>query len=157
MMTTKLFLALAMATGLASLSTADDKKPEAKKFDAEKLLGKWTLSEGKKAGGALGDDAKKGHYEITKDKIHLKGDDGKDMFAFEYKLDTTASPIKVDMKIVTSPGNSFNDSKAKGIIELDGDTIKLCYDPMGEKYPEKFDGEKSYYFVLKREKKAEKK
>jgi uncharacterized protein (TIGR03067 family) len=154
MKTLKAMLLCGLVCGLA---VAEDKKPDAKKFDAEKLVGKWTVSDGKKAGGALGDMAKKGYYEISDKKIALKDDNGKDMFVFEYTLDTKVSPVAIDMKITTSPDNMFNDSKAKGIIELDGDTLQLCYDPMGENRPQKFDGEKSYWFKLKREKKDDKK
>ena len=46
-------------------------------------------------------------------------------------------------------------SKAKGIIVLDGDTLKLCYNPMGGDRPTAFEStadNKNHLIVLKRAK-----
>jgi hypothetical protein len=57
------------------------------------------------------------------------------------------------MEITKSPGDSANGSKAKGIVAVTGDEMKLCYEPMGGDRPTKFDGgEKNYYFVMKKQK-----
>ncbi|CAN5168552.1 hypothetical protein BH11PLA2_BH11PLA2_26580 [soil metagenome] len=148
----KMLLTFGFLCGWLALAGAEDKKAEAK-FDAEKLVGKWKFADGKKGGNAVGDDTKKSVFVITKDRISINGEDGKEMYAMEYTVDAKASPVTIDMKMVVPAGQ---DAKAKGIIELDGDSFKICYDPSGEKRPEKFDGDKFYNFSFKREK-AEKK
>lgn len=144
----------ALMFGFSVLATADDKKTDAA-FDAGKMVGTWKLTEGKKNGEALDDASKQGSYIIKKDKIHIQND-GEDMFVIEYTVDAKAKPVAIDMKIVKSPGDAANGSKALGILELTGDTLKLTYDPNGEKRPEKFDDDKMYCFTLKREMKANK-
>jgi len=146
----KALLTLALVFGVAT--AADDKK-----FDAEKMVGKWKLTGGKKAGSAVTDESKKGWYDITKDKFFIKGEDGKDMFVIEYTLDAKASPAAVDMKITKSPGDSANDSKGLGIVKVDGDKFEICYDPEGKKRPENFEGEKAFWFTFERMKEEKKK
>ena len=69
-MTAIRYLTLGVALAFAGLAAADDdKKPG--KADAEMLVGKWKVTDGKKAGAALGDDAKKGYYDISKDTIKI--------------------------------------------------------------------------------------
>jgi uncharacterized protein (TIGR03067 family) len=149
MSTTIRALGFAILIALVSPVLADDKKAD--KFDAEKIQGDWSVTEGKKAGAALGDDAKKGTYTITKDKITLKMD-GKTMFAFDYTLDTKTDPVSIEMTISEAPDASFKGSKAKGIIQIKGEEVHLCYAPMGDR-PMKFDDEKAYTFTMKKAKK----
>ena len=151
----KAMFGFAVAVALVSFAGADDKKKE---FDAKKLEGKWTVTEGKKAGTALGDDAKKGHYVFEKGKISIYTPDGeKPMFVLTYTIDAKASPVAIDMEITEGPGDGVKGTKAKGIVEFDGDDLKICYDAMGGDRPAKFDGDKAYYFKLKMAKKDEKK
>jgi uncharacterized protein (TIGR03067 family) len=152
----KTILSLAFLFGFSFTQAADEKKADAK-FDAEKMLGKWKVTDGKKKGTAIGDDAKKGLYEITKDKIHIKGDDGKDMFVMEYTVDAKASPATIDMKITVAPMEGIVGSKGLGIVSVDGDTFKISYDPEGKNRPGKFDSDDFYNFTLKREKEEKKK
>jgi uncharacterized protein (TIGR03067 family) len=141
--------AFAALVAIVVPTMADEK--DAKKFDAEKLVGTWSITKGKKMGNAVGDDAKKGDYVITKDKISLKEGD-KALFVFEYTIDAKASPIAIDMTISESAIDGVKGSKAKGIIELKGDELKITYDGMGGDRPKKFDDDKSFAFELKRKK-----
>jgi uncharacterized protein (TIGR03067 family) len=138
---------------------ADDKKAEGKKaeaFDAAKLAGKWQVTGGKKAGNDVSDEAKKGVYVITKDKITIMDGD-QTIFEIKYAIVPKTSPAAIDMEITKSPNDGANGSKAKGITALSGDELKICYPPMGGDRPTKFDGsDKNHYFVLRRVK-AEKK
>jgi uncharacterized protein (TIGR03067 family) len=65
-----------------------------------------------------------------------------------FRLDPTKNPKQIDLS-----------DAARGIYELDGDTLKLCWDQRGKDNgrPTKFDHDKDkgtvHYFVLKREKK----
>ena len=130
---------------------AEDKKPEGK-FDPESIVGKWEIVSGVKNGTkADPKDLAKSTLEVTKDGMTLKGGDA--TFKFKYKLDTTATPVKIDLEMTESPFGAG--MKAVGIVKSDKGEFTLAYDPMGEKRPEKFDGEKSFLFVMK--KKADKK
>lgn len=142
-------LAFAVVVALVVPVVAEDKKET--KFDAEKVVGDWTITGGKKAGKDLGDEAKKGTYTISKDKITLK-EDGKTQFVFTYTVDAKASPAAIDMEIAESAIDGLKGSKAKGIIELSGEELKLTYDGMGGERPKKFDDDKAFAFVLKKKK-----
>lgn len=146
--------ALAVAIAMVAPAFAEDKKPA--EFDAAKLVGDWTISAGKKMGKDLSDDAKKGMYTFTKDMISLKEGD-KVLFAFSYTVDAKTSPISIDMEIKEAPMENLKGSKAKGILELKGDELKLTYDGMGGDRPKKFDDDAAFSFTLKPAKKAEKK
>jgi uncharacterized protein (TIGR03067 family) len=152
-------LAVAVAVAVAASAGADDKKSEGKKaeaFDAAKLLGKWQITGGKKAGADLNDETKKAVYVITKDQITIMAED-RTMFVMKYTITPKTSPAAIDMEITKSPNDMVNGSKTKGIISLSGDEFKICYPPMGGDRPTKFDGsDKNHFFTLKRMK-AEKK
>ncbi len=146
--------AIAVAVEMVAPAFAEDKKPA--EFDAAKLVGDWTISAGKKMGKDLGDDAKKGTYTFSKDMITLKEGD-KVMFAFSYTIDAKASPMTIDMEIKEAPMEGLKGSKAKGILELKGDELKLTYDGTGGDRPKKFEDDAAFSFTLKPAKKVEKK
>jgi uncharacterized protein (TIGR03067 family) len=74
-------------------------------------------------------------------------------FVIKYKIDASKTPAVIDMEITESPFGAG--AKAIGIIALDGDSLKICYKPMGDKAPTKFEsseGDSTNMFVLKRAK-----
>jgi uncharacterized protein (TIGR03067 family) len=150
----KALMTLGLMFGFVALSTGDDKAPAAK-FDATKIVGKWKVSEGKKLGTAVGDDGKKGLYIFTKDTISIQ-DEGKELFGMKYTVDTKATPVAIDMEMTASIIEGMKGEKALGIIEIDGDTFKLCYTDKGKPRPTKFDDDKGNSFVMKREKEEKK-
>jgi len=125
-------------------SQADDKK----ELGAKKLEGKWTFVSGMKNGNEAGEDMKKAEFEITKDTMTLNSMG--QVFKFKYTVDGKASPATIDLEMTESPFGAG--MKAKGIVSLEGDEFKLCYMPMGEERPKKFDGKDAFLFVLKRKK-----
>ena len=138
------WLSVCAALCLVVFVAADDKKD----FDAKKLEGKWTFVSGMKMGNEPGEDMKKAEFEIAKDTMKMTNM-GQE-FKFKYSLDAKASPVTIDMEITDGPvGQGM---KSKGIISLEGDELKLCYTPMGDDRPKKFDGKESHLFVLKRKK-----
>ncbi len=147
-------LALLLLTAVVLPTLAQDKKKEEAKFDASKMLGEWNITGGKKMGKEISDDGKKGNYTITKDKITLK-EDGKDLFVFSYTIDAKTTPVSIDMEITESAIDGLKGSKAKGIVELKGDELKLCYEPMDGARPKKFDDESCNSFVLKKKAKKD--
>ena len=134
---------------VAGLSSAEEKK-----FDASKLEGKWKITEGMKNGEKVKDDNLKADIIITKDTVTIKAPDMTHVMS--YKLDTSKSPVHIDMEGKEGPAAG---TKGEGIIEVDGDTLKLAYTTnipgFDGKRPEKFDApkdSKAFYFVMKKEK-----
>jgi uncharacterized protein (TIGR03067 family) len=139
----------AFALGLGLLGLLGQAAAQDKKAEAPKLEGKYTLVAGKVAGKAVGDDAKKAAYAFTADKVTIEGMGVK--FVMGYKLDPKASPTSIDMEILDGPEGTKG-SKAQGIVELKGDTLKLAYtlEKEKEKRPKDFKGDKDFYFELKK-------
>jgi uncharacterized protein (TIGR03067 family) len=130
--------------------SAEDKP----KFDAAKLEGKWKFTAGTKSGNKVDAKALESEVTITKDSFTIKGDDGTHVMTF--KIDDSKSPMQIDMVGKEGPAKDF---KAEGIIELDGDTLKLAYGTnipgLEGKRPAKFEStadNKALYFVMKRAK-----
>ncbi len=142
-------IAFALVVALVLPVAAEDKKEV--KFEAEKMLGDWTITGGKKLGKEIDDNAKKGMYTITKDKITMKESD-KTQFVFSYTIDAKTTPPSIDMEITESAIDGLKGTKAKGIIEMVGEELKLTYDGMGGERPKKFDDEKAFMFMLKKKK-----
>jgi uncharacterized protein (TIGR03067 family) len=138
------FVALLLALPLA---VAEDKK-EVKKGDASKLLGDYTVVSGKRDGKDLPkSDFAKSTVHIEKGKIYGHDEKKKEFFGATYTLDTGSKPWKISM-VSTSPKKG---EKAEGVIEVDGDKVRLAYALPGGKTPTSFEaGEKQQSFVLMR-------
>jgi uncharacterized protein (TIGR03067 family) len=139
------------AVAAISLFVSAEDKP---KFDASKIEGKWKFTEGTKAGAKVEAKNLESEVTITKDSFTIKG--GGETHVMSFKIDATKSPIQIDME--GKEGASAG-TKAEGIIELDGDTIKLAYGTnipgFEAKRPGKFEStadNKAFYFVMKRAK-----
>ncbi len=145
---------LAVALVAAVAVSAEDKKPA--EFDAKALLGTWKITEGSKAGEMTAADKIKDPAEFTADKITLKNPEA--TFEFSYKIDAKASPMTVDMEILAPEG--FKGAKSKGILSLEGDTMKLVYNPSPEgDRPKEFKSTKEngmHMYVMKKAKKDDK-
>ena len=135
-------LALGLVVAIGALSAAEEKK-----FDPAKLEGNWEYKSGEKNGAKPGEDSLKAKIKITKDTITVG--EGDMLFEFKYTVDAKASPAAIDMEMTKSPFGAG--AKAKGIVAMDGDDLRLCYAPEGDR-PAKFDGAKAHYFVLKKAK-----
>jgi uncharacterized protein (TIGR03067 family) len=145
----KCLLALGVAALVLSPLTAADKDKDEGKLDPAKLIGTWSYvsaeEDGKKK---TANDLKGGTVEITKDTIMLKAEDG--TYVIKYTLDTKKSPARVSMEITKGPQGEG--AKSEGIIELKGDELKICYNPMAAEAPKDFsakEGSKLHLFVLK--------
>lgn len=137
-MTRLRFTAMVLACCFGAALTADDKKPDDKKpekLDPAKLLGKWKIVEGMKAGEKA---EVKGVAEISKDKISFV--DGEMKFVFGFKIDLEKTPAAIDMEILEP--EALKGSKAPGIIKLEGGKLTIAYHPSMGKRPEKFESTK---------------
>jgi uncharacterized protein (TIGR03067 family) len=128
----KLFSTLCALVAVAGLAAAEEKK-----FDAAKMEGKWKMVSGTKAGDKLEGKSLEGDVTIDKEKFTIKGGDMTHVMAF--KLDTSKSPIQIDMEGKEGPAKGFT---AEGIIQLDGDKLTLAYALPEGKRPEKFESTK---------------
>jgi uncharacterized protein (TIGR03067 family) len=138
-------VAAVLACGPAARS--DDKDPAKA---AEKLVGTYTIVKGEKYGGKPpGEDVTDTVVKITADRItsYDKGD--KEVYVQTYKLDPSGKPCKITMKSIKPK----MDVEVTGLIEADGDTVKLIYALPGGKAPDDFKTEdKQLMFVLKKKK-----
>jgi uncharacterized protein (TIGR03067 family) len=128
--------------------TADDKKAE--KVDPAKLVGTYSFTAGVKDGEKAPADNLKGlSMTFTKDTMTMKTPDGE--FKFKYSVDASKTPADLEMEITDGPIGKG--SKAKGIISMEGGTVKLAYHPMGGERPKDFEckkGSGQHCFVLKK-------
>jgi uncharacterized protein (TIGR03067 family) len=121
------------------------------KFDAAKLVGTWKYVSGVKDGTKVDADHFKGQtLTITKDTFTLKSDDA--TFVMKYELDAKSKPVGIKYTITEGPFGVG--AKAEGIVEVNGDDLKVCYAPEGAapKTFEAKEGSKYHLFVLKRTK-----
>ena len=117
--------------------------------DAPKLEGKYTLVAGKVKGKDVSDDWKKAEYTFAADQVTIKG---KQLtFVMGYKIDPSAEPMTIDMAVADGP-EATKGTRAQGIIEVKGDTVKLAYSTEKDTRPKDFKGEKDFYFELKKAK-----
>src|SRR5262245_8722236 len=125
----KITLALGLATCVALSVRAADEKLD--------LTGKYTLVSGKRNGNAVDDNFKKASYTATADKFTIAG--GERKFVMSYKVDASVTPATIDMEILEGPDGTKG-SKAYGVVELKGDTLKLAYTLDKEKRAKNFEG-----------------
>ncbi len=151
-------IVLAVSFLLADPSFAQEKetKPAAqsavekteKKEKAPSISGKWNITSGTRSGAAISEERLTA-IEINEKEIVIPA--GPDKFVMSYKLDTSKTPFTIDMKIEKGP---VPDGAANGIVKLDGNKMKLCYNGMGGERPTKFEtteGDNCFYFELEME------
>jgi uncharacterized protein (TIGR03067 family) len=131
------FLTLFCALGLAAASVQADDKPDAAKA-LEKFQGTWTFEsvevDGKKESSAWGEKLKNLKITFAGNKFTVKKGD-KVVQAGTQKLDPSKSPKAVDATVTEGNGKG---RKMLGIYEIEGDTLKVCFDPEGKKRPTEF-------------------
>jgi uncharacterized protein (TIGR03067 family) len=125
-------LAVLVATGLAvaALAGADD---DAVKKEKQSLQGKWTIVSVDRDGKAV---------DMWKDGVRLiEGDNytlttkGGDSFKGTFALD----PAKVPKAIDFSPaGGQYKGKTLRGIYEIDGDMLKICFAEPDKERPTEF-------------------
>jgi len=145
------FAAFAALLVALPVALADDRKDDGK---SGKLDGTYTVVSGQHDGKEI----PKSHFEksvvvFEGNKVYGHDKDKKEFFGATYKIDTASKPWKISMTS-TSPKKG---QTAEGVIEVQGDTIRLAYALPGGKAPTTFAaGEKQHLFTLQRMKKTEK-
>jgi uncharacterized protein (TIGR03067 family) len=149
-MTSRILFTLAAALMGAALAAVPASAEEKK--DLDKLQGTWKFTSMEHDGqpAPKGEDMPTITFE--KDKFTVKDPSGKVLQAGTQVLDDGKKPKTVDAKVTEGEGNG---TTMLGIYELDGDTLKACFDPQGKKRPTELKstaGSGHMLVVLKREK-----
>lgn len=146
-----LFCAIGLVVSGGTGTRAGDKADMEKEL--KKFQGVWTVD-------SLESGGKKIPAETMKDMtLSCEGDkytvkNGKDVIQVGIqKLDPSKSPKTLDATVIEGYGKG---EVKPGIYEIDGDTLKVCFDEAGKKRPTEFktaDGSQTTLVVYKRVKK----
>lgn len=116
---------------------------------SKSIDGKWSVSTAELAGDVLPPELfKKMTLVLEKDKYTLKSENLDD--SGTTSVDTTKTPMQLETKGLEGPnkGKTF-----LAIFELDGDSLKVCYDLEGKTRPTEFKtakGTKQFLVLYKR-------
>jgi uncharacterized protein (TIGR03067 family) len=116
---------------------------------AAKLAGEWHMVTGEAAGQPPPEEVKNSfRFKFAKDgnfSIKMAGPDGQDReIKGTYKLKPDTKPLEIDMTEVSGE----NKRESFGILELNGDQLKICLARQGNVRPTEFSGAKSGYLYL---------
>jgi uncharacterized protein (TIGR03067 family) len=119
--------------------------------DLKKLQGTWKfLSHEMDGNPTPPEQVAKLKITFTGDKFEVREGD-RVVQAGTHKLDASKKPAQVDATVTDGEGKG---SKMLGIYEFKGDTIKVCFDPMGKERPTSFTSKGGLFTaVCQREKK----
>ncbi len=142
--------------GLTALALTAGRVPAADKDDsrggAADLVGAYSIVSGEREGAPEPADRVKGTMvRFSQDRVVVVDKESKEIYGAEYKLDTGKTPWKITMKSKLAPADN---QIARGLIEKDGDTVRLVYALPGGDEPTGFKTKsKQLMFVMKSMKK----
>jgi len=145
--------ALAAGLLLAPLGLAEEPKNKPAPSDEN---GTWVPEDGMSAGKKLTDNQLANIKLLLRDGKYttIVGEDKEEGI---YKVDTSKSPHPIDIEASMGPNKG---KKIPAIVELKGDTMRVCYNPEGAERPKDFVSTEENKFLLisyKRAKGGEKK
>jgi uncharacterized protein (TIGR03067 family) len=124
---------------------ADAPKDDVKK-DKAKLEGTWKAVAAE-AGGKAHDDATEHRLIFSGDEFSVKKGE-ETMIQGRFKIDPSKKPKEIDMELTNSKRENLNGKTALGIYELDGDTLRWCWNKPGGERPKKFSSEAANVHLL---------
>src|SRR5262245_42962768 len=130
-------LALCCAVGFAAAGGTGALADEKADLDKElkRFQGAWTIESSVTGGMAIpADQLKEFIVTFEGDKHTLKVGD-KVFQVGTQKLDPSKSPKTIDVTLTEGPNKG---AVMLGIYEIDGDTLKACFDPTGKTRPTEF-------------------
>lgn len=122
---------------------------------ADSILGTYTYESGKRGREEIEKDRLRGKVQITRDTILLLGEGGSEDFVIRYEFTPgeAGKPAKLKMEITKGVVEDAVGSRAAGLIERKGDTVRLLYDFQDGRTPDDLepDDAMQHLFVLKAE------
>jgi uncharacterized protein (TIGR03067 family) len=122
--------ALFCLVGLAALGAQADVAQELKRFQ-----GAWTIESSVTGGMELPADQLKGLIVTFEGNRHTVQNGDQVVQAGTQTIDPSKSPKTIDVTITEGPSKG---AVMLGIYEIEGDTLKACFDPEGKARPTKF-------------------
>jgi len=135
---------IAMAQNAVSTKVEDDKT-----FSPEALVGRYTIVSGEKDGLKEPEERIKGTIvTFTKDSVTVADKEKKERYSATYKLDSSKTPSDI---VMTSKVEGSSGDIARGLIQKEGETLRLIYAlPKGEIPTEFKTKENQLMFIMKK-------
>ncbi len=128
-----LFCAVGFAASGGPVALADDKAELEK--EVRKFQGTWTFESSEAGGRGLPAGELKGLILTFEGDRHTVRKGNEVIQVGTQKLDPSQSPKAIDVTMTEGPSKG---AVMLGIYEIDGDTLKVCFDPRGKKRPTEF-------------------
>ena len=152
-MRTRIAIALGLGLALTFAAPARLRADDEGDPTPKGLLGTYTIVTGEDSGQPVPPEEIEGtKVRITPDIIVSTDKDGKEIYVAKFNIETNTKPWKIAMTVSGGP-HGDRGRHATGIIELEGDTVRLAYAVEGGVMPTSFKtavGTKQNAFVLKR-------
>jgi len=135
-------LFLLLSTG----TTADkEKKPLTAAEEFQRFQGTWQIEAWEEVGKTLPDADLKKRVVFFGGNIFVFRRDGKLYQAGAAQIDPAKSPRTINFTVKEGEGK---DGAMLGIYSLEGDTLRICFDPLGQDRPEDFKPDAKSGFTL---------
>ena len=145
------FWTIIVVLGISAIGFARGDEPDSKTDKARRTDGTWQLVEAEVGGMKLPEDVTKNIQLILKgDHYTVVTADGKDEGTVRSRQGKTFEELDITGTKGPNQGKTF-----PAISELDGDTLKICYDLSGRQRPKEFKskpGTQLFNAVYKRQK-----
>jgi uncharacterized protein (TIGR03067 family) len=150
------FAALVLLAGAVAADEPEKKQPQTKEKEPEKkgpgaaeelqrFQGTWQLEGWEEGGKPLAADDLKKRGVFFGANLFLFRRDGKLHRAGTIQLDPSKSPATANLSVREGEGK---DDVMLGIYSLEGDTLRLCFDPKGQNRPASFKPDAKSGFTL---------
>ena len=137
--------AFAVVFLFASAIAAEPKKPPTAVEELQRFQGTWQIESWEESGKPLPAADLKKRGVFFGGNIFVFRREGKVYRAGAAQLDPAKAPRTINLSIKEGEGK---DGAMLGIYTLEGDTLKLCFDPLGQTRPENFQPEGKDGFAL---------
>ena len=151
---TALWCVVSLAVCGVTSAMVDDKdgKQEIEK-EMKKFQGPWTIDSSVTGGTEIPAEQLKGFIMTFEGNKHTLKLGDKVLQVGTQKIDPSKSPKSIDVTMSEGPEKG---AVMLGIYELDGDTLKVCFDPEGKKRPTEFTSPKGSSLFLNVHKRVKK-
>ena len=122
------------------------------KSDKDKIKGTWEMTSVEFGGQKLPIPEGKGmSLTFDGDKV-IKKEPGKKDEAGTFKIDEKKKPKEIDLIVPKEGGKEGETMTMKGLYEIDGDTLRICFGMKEDTRPTAFDAKEAGVMTLKRKK-----